>query len=426
MRLRSWKYHLSRLSAGLLLAILLGWVSGYTILLPAIFLLVYFVWQTFNSIRLYHWLQSWDKEPPESLGMWSEIFDRITALQKLNRKRYEQYQTVIDDFQGMADAFPDATIVIDSGGMITWFNDQAVQLLGLQDPADRGQAVTNLIREPGFTDWLAVQDKVESKLEIPCPVDDNITLQISVARFRKNHRLLILRDISDIQNLDRVRRDFLANVSHELRTPLTVLIGYLELMHHQQDATDPKAVKRMYKQARQMHALLEDLLELSRLQDAEVINSDADVDIPAMLTQLNEQAEEYSRGNHKLRFKIQQDLKMSGIENDLRSAFQNLLTNAINYTPSGGKITAKWEESDEGLVFSVKDSGIGIPHRDIPRLTERFYRVGSDRARRTGGTGLGLAIVKHVLNSHEARLEITSELGKGSEIRCVFPLGRKI
>jgi two-component system phosphate regulon sensor histidine kinase PhoR len=181
----------------------------------------------------------------------------------------------------------------------------------------------------------------------------------------------------------------------------------------------------MFKQATQMHSLLEDLLELSRLQDTEINGGDSCIDVPAMLAQLNEQAEEYSQGAHKLRFNIEQDLKLNGIETDIRSAFQNLLTNAINYTPAGGKVTATWKETDDGLVFSVKDNGIGIPHREIPRITERFYRVGSDRARHTGGTGLGLAIVKHVLNSHHARLEISSELGKGSEFRCIFPHDRK-
>lgn len=425
MRLRPWKYHLTRMAIGLLLALLAGWVSGHPVILACIFLLVYLAWQFYNSLRLHHWLDNWNQPPPESFGMWSEIFDRMSALQKLNFKRQQQYQNVIDDFQGMADAFPDATLVLDKNDVITWFNDSAVQLLDLQVEDDRGQAVTNLIREPGFSGWLAVQDKVTSKLEIPCPTDDNITLLASVARFRKNQRLLILRDITDIQNLDRMRRDFVANVSHELRTPLTVLIGYLELLQNQADSDDADIIRRMYRQARHINDLLEDLLELSRLQDADFSITDEDVDIPAMLAQLKEQAEEYDNVGHKLRFKIKTDLKISGIEADLRSAFQNLITNAINYTPKGGKITVKWKECENNLVFSVKDTGVGIPHRDIPRITERFYRVGNDRARISGGTGLGLAIVKHVMNAHQAHLEISSELGEGSEFKCIFPSKRK-
>ena len=421
----NWKYHLARLAAGTAVALLIGWWSGQLVLVPGIFLLLYLAWQFYNSLRLHRWLQSWDADPPESLGMWAEIFDRIAALQKLNRKRNRQYQDVIDDFRGMADAFPDATLVIDSHDVISWFNDSAVQLLDLKNPIDRGQAVTNLIREPEFADWLAVQDKIQSTLEIPCPGNDNIILQISAVRFRKNQRLLILRDITDIHNLNRMRHDLVANVSHELRTPLTVLLGYLEILESQPEEQNPEAIERMYKQARQMHALLEDLLELSRLQDTEKLDGSAQVDVTALLAQLLEQAEELSQGRHKLRFEVEPELNLQGVEADLKSAFQNLIINAINYTPANGNIKISWQETEDGLVFSVNDSGRGIPYRDIPRITERFYRVGDDRNRKTGGTGLGLAIVKHVLNSHDARLEVKSELGKGSEFRCIFPLTRK-
>lgn len=426
MRKRNWKYHVTRLSAGTLLALLIGWWFGQPVFAPVIFLLGYLAWQFYNSIRLFRWLQSWDTDPPESLGMWSEIFDRIAALQKQNIKRNRQYQSVIDDFEAMAHAFPDATLVIDSHDFIRWFNDSAAKLLDLKVTADQGQAVTNLLREPAFANWLAVQSRIQSKLEIPCPADDNITLQISAVRFRKNQRLLILRDITDVQNLERMRRDLVANVSHELRTPLTVLLGYLEMLKAQPDKPDPKTIKRMLKQARQMHALLEDLLELSRLQESGGQDDACDVDIPTLLARLKEQADDIGQADRKLHFDIQPGLNMRGIEADLGSAFQNLIVNAIRYTPAQGSIEVSWRETGDGLVFSVNDEGVGIPHRDIPRITERFYRVGSDRNRQTGGTGLGLAIVKHVLNSHGAKLEISSVLGEGSEFRCIFPLNRKI
>jgi two-component system phosphate regulon sensor histidine kinase PhoR len=424
-----WTHHLTRLAAGTLVALLIGWWSGQLVVVPALFLIAYLAWQFYNSLRLYKWLQSWDAEPPESLGMWAEIFDRITALQKQNRKRNRQYQDVIDDFEGMADAFPDATLVIDSHDVISWFNDSAVQLLDLKPSLDPGQAVTNLIREPTFADWLSVQDVLQSTLDITCPTDDNIILQISAVRFRKNQRLLIFRNITDVHNLDRMRHDLVANVSHELRTPLTVILGYLEILKSRPDDANAEAIGRMYDQASQMHELLEDLLELSRLQDAERPNGLAHglnvVDIPALLAQLEEQAEDISKGQHTLRFDIAADLKLYGVEADLKSAFQNLIVNAINYTPAGGKITVRWHESNDNLVLSVKDNGVGIPHRDIPRITERFYRVSDDRNRKTGGTGLGLAIVKHVLISHGAKLEFSSTPGQGSEFRCIFPPERK-
>ncbi len=422
---RGWTLHLIRLGVLASLALLTGWLSGHTILITGIFLALYLAWTFYNSLRLYRWLQSWDNKPPESIGMWADIFDRIAALQKQNIKRNLQYQQVIDDFEGLAGAFPDATLVINDQGLIRWFNDSAVQLLDLKPTADKGQAITNLIREPAFADWLSVQDKLHSTLEITCPVDDNISLQMSAIRFRKNQRLLILRDITDVRNLERMRQDLVANVSHELRTPLTVLLGYLEVL--KTSAADPnsEAIDRMYLQARQMHDLLEDLLELSRLENTQRSDGADVVDVPALLAQLSEQAEDVSQGQHRIIFKVEPGLNLHGAEADLKSAFQNLIVNAVNYTPVKGKIKVTWQETTDEIVLSVNDSGIGIPHRDIPRITERFYRVGDDRNRKTGGTGLGLAIVKHVLHSHDARLEIKSEIGKGSEFRCIFPLERK-
>ncbi len=422
---RGWTLHLVRLGVLASLALLTGWLSGHTILTAGLFLALYLAWTFYNSLRLYRWLQSWNNKPPESIGMWADIFDRIAALQKQNIKRSLQYQQVIDDFEGLAGAFPDATLVINEQGLIRWFNDSAVQLLDLKPSADKGQAITNLIREPAFADWLSVQDKLHSTLEITCPVDDNISLQLSAIRFRKNQRLLILRDITDVRNLERIRQDLVANVSHELRTPLTVLLGYLEILKTQPADSNPEAIERMYLQAQQMHDLLEDLLELSRLDNTQRSDGANVVDVPALLAQLSERAEEVSQGQHKIVFKVEPGLNLHGAEADLKSAFQNLIVNAVNYTPAKGKIRVTWKETADEIVLSVTDSGIGIPHRDIPRITERFYRVGDDRNRKTGGTGLGLAIVKHVLHSHNARLEIKSEIGKGSEFRCIFPLERK-
>jgi two-component system phosphate regulon sensor histidine kinase PhoR len=225
--------------------------------------------------------------------------------------------------------------------------------------------------------------------------------------------------------VEQIRRDFVANISHELRTPLTVLQGYLELLQENESSDVSEAVARMLAQTAQMQMLLEDLLELSRLQSDEIHGEEEAVDIPAMLMQLKEQADELSRGRHELIFDVAPGLWMSGIASDLESAFGNLISNAIKYTPDGGTITVSWQDSEEGPQLAVRDTGIGVPGRDIPRLTERFYRVGSDRARQTGGTGLGLSIVKHVLNAHQATLKIESELGEGSVFTCTFPPERR-
>lgn len=224
--------------------------------------------------------------------------------------------------------------------------------------------------------------------------------------------------------MDQIRQDLIANISHELRTPLTVLQGYLELLEEHRSSEVSEAVRRMLTQTSQMQTMLEDLLELSRLQSLDNRSDDEIVNIPAMLAQLKEQAEELSRGKHELVFEIDSGIYLSGVSTDLESAFSNLISNAVKYTPKKGRIEVTWSNGPRGPAFSVHDTGTGIPRRDIPRLTERFYRVGSDRARQTGGSGLGLAIVKHVLNAHQAELTIESELGEGSEFTCTFPADR--
>ena len=416
-----------RLLAGLLLATLIAWWTGHPVLVFSLFLATYLAVQFYHGIRLYRWLHSWQEQPPGNTGAWSGIFDRVITLREKNAERALNYQSDIDNLKGMIDAFPDAIMVLDSHDNILCINEPAVELFRLRTPSDRGQAVTSLFPDADFSDWLAEQDRTRSKLQTPCPGNEDISLQISAIRFRKNQRLLVLRNITDVQNLERMRRDLVANVSHELRTPLTVLLGYLEILETQPDKPDPKAIKRMHKQARQMQALLEDLLELSSLQESgsQGGTGEVEVDVPALLAQLEEQATEICQPDQQLNFDIQPGLNLWGVEADLTSAFQNLIVNAIRYSPEQGKIEVSWQETGNSLDFSVKDNGVGIPKLDIPRITERFYRVGSDRNRQTGGTGLGLAIVKHVLNSHDARLEISSELGEGSEFRCIFPVNRK-
>jgi two-component system phosphate regulon sensor histidine kinase PhoR len=421
MREPSLKRHLARLLFVAAVVVGVGAWSGH--LLPAILVALgaYTLWLTLNMARLYRWLDGDDQAPPESIGAWSDIFERIHRLQKGSREQHQENERIIQEFRSLTDAFPDSLLVLDQQDSISWFNEAASTLLGLQSPQDIGQPVTNLLREPDFADWISVQEQVTSGFEMSSPRDSNRRLSISAVRYREDQRLLILRDITDIHNLEQVRRDFVANVSHELRTPLTVLLGYLESLRDDADEEVAPAVARMQEQGWQMQALLDDLLELSRLQSESQPESDEEVNICATLLQLREQAEEISQGKHTIEVSCERGLALLGNEKDLESAFRNLIANAIHYTPAGGKVEIAWAQTTDGPTFSVTDSGIGIPRRVIPRLTERFYRVGSDRSRHTGGTGLGLSIVKHVLNAHGARLQIESELGEGSTFTCVFP-----
>ena len=424
MPARSWKFHSGRLITAVVLILIAAWLSGHPVAVTAMAAVAYAGWHLVNLWRLYQWLKTPGEAIPEGIGIWRDIYDSIASLQKSNQRRRQRYEQVIQEFRSLTDAFPDATLVIDENDTLTWFNTGAGELLGLKSPGDLGQAVTNFLRGPGFADWLAVQHEVEGPLEMQSPRNDDRWLSASAISFRDNQRLIILRDVTEVHNVEKIRRDFVANISHELRTPLTVLQGYLELLEDHPSSEVADAVSRMLTQTGQMQILLDDLLELSRLQNEDQAGNDERVNVPAMLMQLKEQAEELSRGKHDLNFNVQIDLLLSGVPADLESAFSNLISNAVKYTPKKGSVTVTWEEGAEGARLIVRDTGIGIPNRDIPRLTERFYRVGSDRAKTTGGTGLGLAIVKHVLNAHQANLSIESTLGEGSEFVCSFPADR--
>jgi two-component system phosphate regulon sensor histidine kinase PhoR len=430
VHVRTWKFHALRLFLGAVAVVLAGWFIGYPLHAIIIALAIYIVWHAVNIWRLNLWLTKSTGKIPRSYGIWADLFQNINSLEQKNQRQKEHYRDRIDELQSLMDAFPDAVLILDEKGALSWINHAAMSLLNLRNPQDLGQSVTNLLRGRDFANWLeehneAQNGKAQNGLEMQSPAGDNTWLHVSAVPFRNNQRLIILRDITNVQNVERMRRDFVANLSHELRTPLTVLLGYLELLQQQPAGPIAEAMEKMQGQARQMENMLNDLLELSRLQSSEIQNEEAFVDVPAMLIRLRTQTQELSQGKHELLFDVQEGLYLRGNESDLESAFHNLLTNAVRYTLEHGTIKVTWHDSPNGPCLSVRDNGIGIPVRDIPRLTERFYRVGADRARKSGGTGLGLAIVKHALNSHQARLLINSELNVGSEYTCCFPAERK-
>ncbi|WP_455217397.1 phosphate regulon sensor histidine kinase PhoR, partial [Kaarinaea lacus] len=243
--------------------------------------------------------------------------------------------------------------------------------------------------------------------------------------YGKRQKLLVVRDISRLKRLERIRSDFVANVSHELRTPLTVVSGYLENMVDDEDRCGEywkKTLHQMQGQTSRMTRLVEDLLMLSRLEDEEKSLVRDIVAVPAVLTALVEDARILSsEREHQITLDCDESLWLRGSEKELSSALSNLIFNAINYTEEKGHVGIRWYAKDGDVFFEVQDDGIGISPAHVGRLTERFYRVDAGRSREAGGTGLGLAIVKHVLDRHGARLEIESEPGVGSLFRCVFP-----
>jgi len=338
-----------------------------------------------------------------------------------DRARARQLATQLRDLRTVACALRDALVLLDPDGRMHWCNPAAGQLLGIVWPRDRGRGVAEHFGEGEAGAWLR-QAQGEAD-DIASPVDAAVRLQLSLIPYGDRRRLLIARDISRVTRLEQVRRDFVANVSHELRTPLTVIHGYLELLDPEDVPALAPVLNELRAQSQRMRQIVEDLLELSRLEMQQHVREEP-VEMAPMLESLRREAEALSQGRHRVVLENEGHVDLLGSPKDLHSAFSNLVSNAVRYTPDGGSITIRWRHTPAGAEYSVADTGYGIPAEHLSRLTERFYRVSSSRSRATGGTGLGLSIVKHVLNLHDAQLRIESDAGKGSTFTCVFDKAR--
>ena len=393
-------------------------------------LVAYIYWSTSQLFQLYEWLVREDHvEPPDSSGLWGELYTRLEHLFRKEQRAQGDLQAIIARARDSVNALSDGVILIDQYDHIEWYNQAAEKFLGLRASKDIGHPLTNLIRDPGFTAYLH-KNAFNDPIELTSPKDDNQILQVLVTQFGQGDKLLLVRDVTRLHNLEQMRKDFVANVSHELKTPLTVLKGYLETLLDSTPSEQSRltrALKQMSQQSSRMEALVHDLLLLSRLENTEADTTQQAVLVHGMLQRMREDALSISSNKgHQIELEVPKDARVVGNPAELESAFGNLITNAVKYTPDHGQIKIRWWQDDTGAHLSVSDNGIGIDPRHIPRLTERFYRPDNSRVTQTGGTGLGLAIVKHVLIRHKGRLEIQSTLGKGSTFTCHFPLSRLV
>jgi two-component system phosphate regulon sensor histidine kinase PhoR len=328
----------------------------------------------------------------------------------------------LHDVRDAAASLPDALVLLDAHGGVRWCNRAAERLLALAWPRDRGVILAGHFAGHKLGDWLD-RGGVEPVEDIPAPADTTMHLQVTLMPYGRRQRLLLARDISRLARLEQVRRDFVANVSHELRTPLTVIHGYLELLDPEDVPALAPVLGEMRAQSQRMRQIVEDLLALSRLEMERRLPEER-VAMQPLLLSLRREAEALSHGRHRITLEDEAHCDLLGSAKDLHSAFGNLVSNAVRYTPDDGTIAIRWRRTAAGAEYSVTDTGYGIPAEHLPRLTERFYRVSSSRSRGSGGTGLGLSIVKHVLNLHDAELRIESEAGIGSTFICVFDRSR--
>ena len=362
----------------------------------------------------------------ETRGLWPEMFARVEKIRAKARSRKKKYHKLLREVRESTGALSDAGIILNAENEIVWFNAAATRLLGLNPATDIGNRLDNLVRHPDFVAYLA--KPTPEPLMVPSPQDEAGWLAAQVVPYGKDQRLAIIRDITREIQLERMRRDFVANASHELRSPLTVIGGYLDALA-EDEAMPPGwrgPIGEMQRQAERMTRILRDLIELSRLESADKTEGDELVDVAGMLELIAREFQSTGGDRPTVGLALETDAALLGSESELHSIFYNLVNNAVRFTPPSGTVKISWRADEEGAVFEVTDTGIGIPEEQIPRITERFYRVDPGRSRASGGTGLGLAIVKHALQRHDGTLHIRSREGHGSTFACKFPSQRVV
>jgi two-component system phosphate regulon sensor histidine kinase PhoR len=402
----------------------IGYALGNTLLGIVFGLLTLLVWHHHHLFKLVQWLwRSKSLTPPQAGGIWGSIYDGLYIQTLKYRKKQKRLNDKIRQFRDGAEALPDAALVLSEDLCIAWGNKKAQRMLGIRWPDDEGQRLDNLLRFPEFTQYLA-ENSFEQPCLIPSPLNVNNTLELRLMPYGNEQLLFIARDVSKIQRLEQMRRDFVANVSHELKTPLTVVRGYVEMVQQTEYNLEhrwQKAFNSIESQVSRMDRLVEQLLLLSKVESQEGIDNYEQIDMPTMLHSLVDDCQWLNQQKqHEISFDIDDSLTIKGIESEVKSACSNILSNAIAYTPAQGKIHLTWQSDNGKAKFSVKDNGLGIKPEFVNRLTERFFRVDKSRSRNTGGAGLGLAIVKHVLHRHQAELVINSQLGRGCEFSIYF------
>ncbi len=378
--------------------------------------------------RLIHWVRApLDTPTPIGVGAWAEVFDSLYQRMRKATKETKLATTELERLRLAAEVLPEGVLILDGYRTIEWMNWEAEACLGLHAATDTGSRLTHLLREPELLEYLNASDHRAKPLVLNTQRNPGRTLQIQAVPFAAGRTLLMVRDVTQLEKLATMRRDFVANVSHELKTPLTVTLGFIETATDALGDASPDELAQYLRmaaeQARRMQHLIEDLLILSSLETDSPPLED-DIDLAVLLTAVCEEAKALSAGRHHMTLEMAGPSHLAGSSRELHSAFGNLVTNAVRYTPAGGEIALRWDADMNGGRFSVTDTGIGIAIEHVPRLTERFYRVDHGRSREMGGTGLGLAIVKHVLERHQAQLEIKSEPGKGSTFSALFPSHR--
>jgi two-component system phosphate regulon sensor histidine kinase PhoR len=396
----------------------MGLVAGLSLALAAAVTAI--IVQLSYLQKLGEWLEHpQETRLPDGWGAWTEAFARLYHLRRDDKKHQAELTEWLARFRQAMHLLPEGVAIMDDVLFLEWCNPALERHLGLTMERDKGLRVTNLVRHPDFIDYI-ILGRYEQPLTLAFR---GRKIECRIIPFENRRQILVTHDATDTERIEAMRRDFIANASHELRTPLTVIVGFLEIAMADPglDVTTRTAhLSLMTEQAQRMQRLIQDMLTLSRLESDEFPLKRERVDVKILVESIAAEARALSGGRHTIEVAVDGPDVMGSME-ELRSAFANLASNAVRYSPNGGTIRLAWSRGPDALAFAVTDCGIGIDPEHIPRLTERFYRVDKSRSRETQGTGLGLAIVKHVLLRHGGKLTITSQPGKGSTFAATLP-----
>ncbi len=432
----AWTRTLGQLAAVLLGALLLGLLVGFpwpVLTVAALGVVAWHYWKLRNVLLRLTARQR--LAPPQGVGIWNELDRLLHRGQTEMRGRKRRLVAMLRAYRAAAAALPDAVVVVERNSQrVQWFNEAATPLLGLRYPHDIGASLSARLDPLPMARWLTGGRSAEPLQDVASPAEPDLRLNLHLIPYSDELWLLVARDVTKVMRLEQMRRDFVANVSHELRTPLTVVHGYLDILDEGmlvEGMSDPAGqpdwapmLSEMRNQSQRMTQLVEDLLTLSRLEAQESVVEET-VPMAPMLATLRREADALSHGRHTVRALDEAGIDLWGSNKELHSAFSNLVGNAVRYTPANGNITIRFvRDGRGGATLIVEDTGYGIPATHLPRVTERFYRVSTSRSRESGGTGLGLSIVKHVLQLHQARLQVASEVGRGSTFSCHFGADR--
>ena len=395
-----------------------GPVAGLALALATTIVLLFV--QLSYLFRLGEWLdRPHSNRLPDGWGAWTEVFARLYRLRRDDERNQDQLTEWLARFRQAMQLLPEGVAIMDDVLLLEWCNPATERHLGLTLEKDKGRRVTNLVRHPEFIDYI-ILGRYEQPLTLSLR---GRKLVVQIIPFENRRQILVTHDATESDRIEAMRRDFIANASHELRTPLTVIVGFLEIAMADpglDERTRTAHLTLMTEQAERMQRLIEDMLTLSRLESDEYPLKRERVDVAWLIEGIANDARALSGGRHLVEVNVDGP-DIMGSPDELRSAFGNLASNAVRYTPAGGTIRLTWQRGPNDLRFEVCDTGIGIDEQHISRLTERFYRVDKSRSRETQGTGLGLAIVKHVLLRHGGKLSIRSTPGKGSVFTVSLP-----